>query len=32
MMKALNPKHTAAFDVDAQYTFTQECPDELPVA
>ena len=23
---------TAAFDVDAQYTFTPECPDELPVA
>ncbi len=32
MMKALNPKHTATFDVDAQYTFTPECPDELPVA
>jgi len=31
-MKALSPKHTAAFDVDAQYTFTPECPDELPVA
>ncbi len=31
-MKTLNPKHTAAFDVDAQYTFTPECPDELPVA
>ncbi len=31
-MKALNSKHTAAFDVDAQYTFTPECPDELPVA
>ena len=22
----------AAFDVDAQYTFTPVCPDELPVA
>lgn len=32
MMKALNRKQTAAFDVDAQYTFTPECPDELPVA
>ncbi len=31
-MKVLNSKHTAAFDVDAQYTFTPECPDELPVA
>jgi nicotinamidase/pyrazinamidase len=30
-MKALNPRHTAAFDVDAQYTFTPECSDELPV-
>ena len=24
--------HIAAFDVDAQYTFTPVCPDELPVA
>ena len=32
MMKALNPSHTATFDIDAQYTFTPECPDELPVA
>lgn len=31
-MKAINPKRTASFDVDAQYTFTEECPDELPVA
>ena len=30
MMK-LDFKQTASFDVDAQYTFTEECPDELPV-
>ena len=30
-MTNLNPLKTAAFDVDAQYTFTPECPDELPV-
>lgn len=30
-MKALNPRNTAAFDVDAQYAFTPECPQELPV-
>ena len=30
-MKALVAEHTAAFDVDAQYTFTPECPQELPV-
>lgn len=28
----LNFEKTAAFDVDAQYTFTPECPKELPVA
>ena len=27
-----NKAQTAAFDVDAQYTFTPVCPDELPVA
>jgi len=26
-----DPNKTASFDVDAQYTFTQVCPDELPV-
>ncbi|MCP4488055.1 MAG: isochorismatase family protein [Gammaproteobacteria bacterium] len=31
ILKTLNPQHTAAFDVDAQYSFTLECPDELPV-
>jgi len=30
-MNKLNPKETASFDVDPQYTFTEECPDELPV-
>ena len=30
-MNTLNPLKTAAFDVDAQYSFTPECPDELPV-
>jgi len=30
MMK-LDFNKTASFDVDAQYTFTNECPDELPV-
>jgi nicotinamidase/pyrazinamidase len=30
-MISIEPKKTAAFDVDAQYTFTPECPDELPV-
>jgi len=30
MIKVIRDK-TAAFDVDAQYTFTPECPDELPV-
>lgn len=24
--------HVASFDVDCEYTFTPECPDELPVA
>ena len=28
----LNKTTTASFDVDAQYTFTPECPDELPAA
>lgn len=32
IMKKLDRKYTAAFDVDAQYTFTPECPNELPVA
>lgn len=27
-----NTSTTASFDVDAQYTFTPVCPDELPVA
>ena len=31
-MISIEPEKTAAFDVDAQYTFTPECPDELPVA
>lgn len=31
-MMQLNFEKTAAFDVDAQYTFTPECPKELPVA
>ena len=31
-MLKLNLNNTAAFDVDAQYTFTPECPNELPVA
>ncbi|WMS85906.1 isochorismatase family protein [Pleionea litopenaei] len=30
-MKRLNIMTTAAFDVDPQYAFTPECPDELPV-
>ncbi|WP_444997374.1 isochorismatase family protein [Aliikangiella sp. IMCC44359] len=30
-MNRFNQNNTAVFDVDAQYTFTQECPDELPV-
>ncbi|TQV87986.1 isochorismatase family protein [Aliikangiella coralliicola] len=30
-MKTLDANKTATFDVDAQYTFTPECPDELPV-
>ncbi len=30
MLKVIKEK-TAAFDVDAQYSFTPECPDELPV-
>ena len=30
-MIVLEKAKTAAFDVDAQYTFTPECPDELPV-
>jgi len=30
MMK-LDFNKTASFDVDAQYTFTEKCPDELPV-
>jgi len=25
-------RHVASFDVDCEYTFTPECPDELPVA
>ena len=28
----LNKKQIAAFDIDAQQTFTPLCPDELPVA
>lgn len=32
MMINIKSGKTAAFDVDAQYTFTPECPDELPVA
>lgn len=28
----LNKNHIAAFDIDAQQTFTPLCPDELPVA
>ncbi|TQV72238.1 isochorismatase family protein [Aliikangiella marina] len=31
-MNQLSFENTAAFDVDAQYTFTPECPKELPVA
>lgn len=31
-MISIEREKTAAFDVDAQYTFTPECPDELPVA
>lgn len=31
-MTQLNPLKTATFDVDAQYAFTPECPNELPVA
>ena len=31
-MKTLHLKKTATFDIDAQYTFTPECPNELPVA
>lgn len=31
-MIVLEKAKTAAFDVDAQYAFTPECPDELPVA
>lgn len=30
-MIELDKATTASFDVDAQYTFTPECPDELPV-
>ncbi len=30
-MISIEPEKTAAFDVDAQYTFTPDCPDELPV-
>lgn len=30
-MIVLEKAKTASFDVDAQYTFTPECPDELPV-
>lgn len=30
-MISIKPEKTAAFDVDAQYAFTPECPDELPV-
>ncbi|MBT4838036.1 MAG: isochorismatase family protein [Methylococcales bacterium] len=30
-MQTLNRNTTASFDVDAQYTFTSECPAELPV-
>ncbi|MCW8877013.1 MAG: isochorismatase family protein [Kangiellaceae bacterium] len=30
-MIKLEKATTASFDVDAQYTFTPECPDELPV-
>ncbi|WP_144395355.1 isochorismatase family protein [Pleionea sediminis] len=30
-MNALDFETTAAFDVDAQYSFTEECPNELPV-
>jgi len=30
-MIKLDFNKTASFDVDAQYTFTPECPDELPV-
>ncbi len=31
-MISIEAKKTAAFDVDAQYTFTHDCPDELPVS
>ncbi len=31
-MISLEPEKTASFDVDAQYSFTPACPDELPVA
>lgn len=30
-MNTFNRNNTAAFDVDAQYAFTPDCPDELPV-
>lgn len=31
MDRRIDPQRTAAFDVDAQNTFTPRCPDELPV-
>ena len=31
-MKILNRKNIASFDVDAQYTFTEQCKNELPVS
>lgn len=31
MTRRIDPERTAAFDVDAQNTFTPRCPDELPV-
>lgn len=31
-MIIVDVQKTASFDVDCQYTFTPECPDELPVA
>ncbi|MGD9592382.1 MAG: isochorismatase family protein [Candidatus Berkiella sp.] len=30
-MKQINKSQTASFDIDAQYSFTPVCPDELPV-
>ncbi|NQZ67446.1 MAG: nicotinamidase, partial [Lentisphaeria bacterium] len=31
-MMTIERNKTATFDVDPQYTFTTECPNELPVA